>query len=199
MNCPRFRSQLGLDELRRAAQQFPVVMGDRIEHRAFLGPFCHSVLPRKIRKEHRSECAPAVILRPKVPLGQPPPVEDGGLSGPVERRPPVHLRDLAELSNHVGVRGEAQNRAVYRGPVFPSEQIVVLEVDRPDEIEVEIDPGAQTLRLHRVAKEIRAQGGRAAFKIMRKLLIRNHFIRVTDLDPAGNSAKLSGSIRIERE
>ena len=199
MNCPRFLAQLGLDELRRAAQQFPVVMGDRIEHGALLGPFRHSVLPREIRKEHRSECAPAVILRPEVPLGQPPPVEDGGLSGPVERRPPVHLRDLAELPNHVGVCGEPQNRAVYRGPVLPPEQIVVLEVDRPDEIEVEIDPGAQPFRLHRVAKEIRAEGSRAAVKIMRKLLIRNHFIRVTNLDPAGNSAKLPGRIRIKRE
>src|SRR5208282_5071212 len=117
----------------------------------------------------------------------------------VERRSPVDVRYLAELPNHVGFRRKPQNRTIDRRFVLPTENIIIMEINRCYEIKVEIGPIAQSLRLHGVAEKIRAERGPATVKVSRERLVRNHLVRVADLHSVRDAAEFFRSIGVKRE
>src|SRR5271165_2639057 len=174
-------------------------MPDRVKDGTLLGLFRNTVLFRQIRQDHWPECAPTVIFWADVSLHESPPVEDDRFPRSVERRSPVDVRYLAQLPNHAGFRREPQNRAIDRRFVLPTQNIIVMEINRSYEIKVEIGPIAQSLRLHGIAEKIRAERGPAAVKVSRERVVRNHLVRVADLHAVRNAAEFFRSIGVERE
>src|SRR5271166_3852190 len=74
-----------------------------------------------------------------------------------------------------------------------------MEINRPFEIKVEIDPIAQSLRLHGVAEKIRAERGPTTVKVSCERFVWNHLVRVADFHPIRNVAEFFRSIGIKGE
>src|SRR5580704_3928318 len=174
-------------------------MPDRVKDRTFLGLFRDTILLRQIRQNRWPKCAPTVVFWADVAFHKPPPIEDGCFPRSVERRFPVYLGYLAELANHVAIRRKPQNRAVYRPLVLPTENVLVTEINWPYEIKIEVDPITQSLRLHGVAKKIRAERGQTNVKISRECWVRNHLVRVADFDTVRDATEFVRGIGIKPE
>jgi len=171
-------------------------MPDRVKNGTFLGQVRETILLRQIRQERGPECAPTVIFWSNVAFGEAPPAKDRRFPGSVERRFPIDVGYAAELANHAGIRGKPQNGAIYRCFVLPTENVFLLEINWPYEIKVEINPIAQSLRLHGVAEKVRAERGPATVKVSRQCLVRNDLVRVADLNPVRDAAEFVRSIGI---
>ena len=97
------------------------------------------------------------------------------------------------------IRRKPQNRAVYRPLVLPTENVLVMEINWPYEIKVEVDPITQSLRLHGVAEKIRAERGQTNVKVSRERRVRNHLVRVADFDTVRDATEFVRSIGIKPE